>query len=94
MNIKIHGIKPDDVKDKDAFPIIWEQIKNDFSSTLILAHYATFDIGVLKSVLATYQLNAPAFNYDYTWHLAKKAYPELHNHKLNTVSNLMLFQFT
>ena len=24
FNIKIHGIKPDDVKDKDSFPIVWE----------------------------------------------------------------------
>ena len=89
FNIKIHSIKPEDVKDKDPFPIVWEQIKQDFNNALILAHYATFDIGVLKSILATYQMDAPTFNYGCTWHLSKKAYPKLHNHKLNTVSNAL-----
>lgn len=89
MNIRIHGIKPEDVEDKDPFPVVWQQIQADFEDALILAHYATFDIGVLKSILATYQLDAPTFNYGCTWHLSKKAYPRLHNHKLNTVSEAL-----
>lgn len=63
-NIEIHGIRPNDVKDKPKFPEIWEEISQYFYNTnYVIAHNATFDISVLKVCLEDYGLEIPDFKY-------------------------------
>ncbi|MFT8322656.1 MAG: exonuclease domain-containing protein [Bacillus sp. (in: firmicutes)] len=59
----VHGIKQEDVIGKKNFEEVWEQIKEDFSSSLIVAHNAQFDMSVLYCSLKTYGIKAPNFEY-------------------------------
>ena len=62
-NIEIHGITPDDVRDKPKFNDVWKKICYLFDENLIIAHNAQFDISVLKCLQIEYDLNINDFNY-------------------------------
>lgn len=59
MNSCIHGITSLDTKDKPTFPTIWNEIKSDFKSSILVAHNATFDMSALLDTLEFYRINAP-----------------------------------
>jgi len=50
-NISVHGIKPEDVVNEFEFYRYWNSIKEMFTNTVLVAHNAEFDIGVLKALL-------------------------------------------
>jgi len=62
-NIEIHGITPNDVKDKPKFNGIWKEISYLFNDNLIIAHNAQFDISVLKCLQIEYGLEINNFKY-------------------------------
>lgn len=63
-NVSIHHIVPDDTKNADTFPAVWEKIKHYFDGTYyIVAHNAIFDMSVLKASLNYYNLDIPDFEY-------------------------------
>lgn len=66
----IHGIDSLKTKDKPLFPEIWEYIKNEFISSLLVAHNVSFDINILNSSLAYYNLPRPQFNFECTFQLS------------------------
>ena len=92
-NTQIHGITATDVKNMPTFPSIWTEIKGYLNNNIVLAHNASFDMSVLKSVLNTYNLEKPNFKYYCTVSLAKKVWPELENHKLNTLASYFNINF-
>ena len=53
---------------------------------IVIAHNASFDMDVLKQTLTHFGLACPEFDYLCTCHLAKRIWPELPNHQLNTVA--------
>ncbi len=63
----IHGIDSLRTKGEPLFPEIWDMIKNDFTSTLLVAHNASFDISVLNSTIDHYNLPRPTFSCDCTF---------------------------
>jgi DNA polymerase-3 subunit epsilon len=63
INISIHGVTPDDVKNSPRFPEVWEQIKSYFTGNIIVAHNASFDMSVLKCSLLEYDIELPNFTY-------------------------------
>ncbi|UQS81652.1 3'-5' exonuclease [Bombilactobacillus folatiphilus] len=86
-NISIHHIRPQDVATAPTFDQIWPHIQSLFDTRhLITAHNASFDTRVLRSTLAKYQIAAPTYNVIDTLQTSRKFYPQLPNHKLNTVS--------
>lgn len=85
-NIQIHGIHPRDVATAPKFPAVWEQIQQYYNeNSLIVAHNAPFDNGVLKGTLAYYGLEQPPFLSLCTARSSRKLYPEFPNHRLNTM---------
>lgn len=58
-----------------------------------MAHNAKFDMSVLRSCLARYGLQAPAFSYCDTVAIARRAWPNLANHKLGTVGAYLNLHF-
>lgn len=89
-NIKIHGIKPDDVLDAPKFPEVWQNIQDYFDNEhLIVAHNAAFDNSVLKNCLAHYNLDLPHYLSLCTLRTSRKLLPNLENHRLNTVSSAL-----
>lgn len=63
INVNIHGISSDAVKDAPFFPEIWYQIKNYFDDNIIIAHNASFDMAVLKKCMFVYNIPYPDFKY-------------------------------
>ena len=87
FNIRLTGITPEMVKDAPAFPALWAQIQPLFDSGTLVAHYAPFDMGVLKSCLDAYGIPwKPYANVACTCVMGRASYPSLQNHKLNTLS--------
>lgn len=72
FNIKLMGITPNMVSDAPTFDVLWPELKGHFEDSIIVAHNATFDLGVLTMTLAHYGLEIPNFNYICTVVLAKK----------------------
>lgn len=77
-NIEIHGISPDDVRDKPKFPKVWKEISQYFDNTnYVVAHNARFDMSVLKICLKDYNLNIPDFKYVCSMVISGKAVRKL-----------------
>jgi DNA polymerase-3 subunit epsilon len=80
---EIHGITVDDVEDAPTFEELWETGILPFIGDLPLAaHNASFDMGVLQTVLEWYELPVPALNYFCTLILSRNVWPRLKSHSL------------
>ncbi len=92
--IDIHGIRPEEVEHKPTFDELWPAIYNDhLKGKIVIAHNAPFDIGVLRGSLTHYNLDWPSFQYACTVRIARKVWPNLYNHKLNTVGKFLGITF-
>ena len=85
FNIGIHGISPKDVEDAPTFAEIWQELKEHLAGKIVVAHNASFDMGVLKASLLANHLQAPLFRTCCTVRISRKVWPDLVDHKLNTV---------
>ena len=86
FNIRLTGITPEMVEDQPTFPQLWEKIAPVMSSGLLIAHNAPFDMGVLAKCLSAYQIEWQPFTYyACTCAMGRACYPDLGNHKLDTL---------
>lgn len=86
FNIQLTGITPKMVADQPTFPQLWEKIAEVMGSGLLIAHSAPFDMGVLSQCLSAYQIEWQPFTYyACTCVMGRACYPDLENHKLNTL---------
>ena len=90
---KVNGISPADVAEEPAFPLLFEEIRKRLEGQVVFAHNARFDMGVLASSIATYGLPDLHFCYGDTVPLSVKLWPDMENHKLNTVAEALGFDF-
>ena len=90
---KVNGISPADVAEAPAFPLLFEEIRERLEGQVVFAHNARFDMGVLASSIATYGLPDLHFCYGDTVPLSVKLWPDMENHKLNTVAEALGFAF-
>jgi DNA polymerase-3 subunit epsilon len=74
-NIRVHGILPSNVVDEPDFAGVMAPYLGDLSRGLILAHNASFDIGVLRAGLARAGLPVPALAYLCTVQIARRVFP-------------------
>ncbi len=88
-NIKIHGIRRSMLKNEPTFDQVWEQIRDEIEGSVIVCHNAVFDTEVLCRCLEYYHLPLPHCRYICTVKVSQKVWPELENHKLNTVSETL-----
>ena len=89
-NIQIHHITENDIQNMPNFSEFWPTIAPIFSEKhLLVAHNLTFDVSVLKNTLAKYNLAMPHFLAIDTLQTSRHFYPDLPNHKLNTVSDYL-----
>ncbi|MCT4795662.1 3'-5' exonuclease [Exiguobacterium alkaliphilum] len=90
-NIRVHGIRPSDVWDAPTLPKVLELLYPTLQKVdLVMAHNASFDMGALKKAIAKYDLYTfPSIEYGCTVKLSRKLYPQLPNHKLNTMAEYL-----
>ena len=84
--IEYHGLTHLDVLGAPEFPVIAPEFLARLNrSDLVIAHKASFDIEHLRETLNYFGLTCPAFDYLCTCNLARRVWPELPNHQLNTL---------
>jgi len=85
-NTYIHGITKEDVKDKPQFNELWGEFKPFLEGKTVIAHNASFDMGVLRHLLDESGIPYPEVHYFCTRVLAKKVWPTLNSYRLNMIS--------
>ena len=73
-NIAVHGILPSDVEDAPTFPMVWPRIAAYFQDSVIVAHNAAFDLGVLSGTLERYGIPVPELRYACTVQMARRRF--------------------
>lgn len=90
FNIRLTGITPYFVEDAPTFGQLWQLIEPLLSSGILLAHNAPFDLGVLARCLRAYGIPwKQRVRYADTVRMARARWPQLMNHRLNTVSDYL-----
>lgn len=74
-NIAVHGIRPEHVADQPNFAQVWRQCKPWLDGRTLLAHNARFDLGVLTSTLATFDIAIPRIDFSCTRLIAQRCWP-------------------
>ena len=83
FNIKLTGIDEYTVADAPAFPELWAKIEPLFSSGILVAHNASFDMNVLKKCLHDYGIRwKDSADYCCTVQMGRRLLPGI-SHKLN-----------
>ena len=93
FNVMIHGIRPDMVRNAPEWSDVWPRIAGRFAGNVVAAHNAAFDIGAFRRVMELYELPLPEFPYFCTCKLARRLWPGLENHRLNTLCDYLGFRF-
>ncbi len=73
-NIRVHGITPTDVEGAPTFPEVWPRIAEYFRDSIVVAHNAAFDLGVLTAALERYGIPAPELTYACTVQMARRRF--------------------
>lgn len=93
FNVDVHGILPDDVKDAPTFDEIWYEVEEMMYGTLMIAHNAGFDAGVLRGCLNHYGMFTPKLNYLCSIQLAKKSWNYLPRYGLKHLAEYHQLSF-
>ena len=82
FNTRLTGISEETVMGAPTFPELWARIKPLFSSGLLVAHNAVFDMGVLKKCLRDYGIDwRPYVRYICMVQMGRRLLPGI-SHKL------------
>jgi DNA polymerase III subunit epsilon len=82
INVRIHGITEDDVRNAPEFIDLWPSLNRLIEGSVIVAHNAAFDLSALRSVLDEYGLPYPQASYLCSLIIARKLWPEYSSHRL------------
>jgi DNA polymerase-3 subunit epsilon len=85
-NIAITGIRPEDVVDAPYFPEVWEVLAPVLRGRTVVAHVATFDIGVMRQAVARYALPGIDMSATCSWRLARRTWPTFPSFGLSYLS--------
>lgn len=87
MNIAVHGIRPSDTERAPAFCDVWDEALQVIGDRPLVAHNASFDVGVVRRCCELYELPLPTSSYHCTVQLARRTWPELGSYRLPIVAN-------
>ncbi len=89
----IHGLYPEDVAEASEFPEIWEELRPHLEGALVLAHNASFDLGVLRESIALYGLETPAMRCMCTLVASRRVWTDMASFRLPLVAERVGFTF-
>jgi DNA polymerase-3 subunit epsilon len=84
-NTMIHGLGPEDTALAPDFREVWFEVQPLLAQGPLLAHSASFDVRVLRALIVSHELPTLAYDYVCTVSMARKAFPGLHRHTLDTM---------
>ena len=93
MNIQIHGIRPDQVRDEPVFGDLWDEMSERFGDDCLVAHNASFDMGVMLACLRKSRRSIPDLHYTCTRSIARSAWPQRQRYGLKPLSGGWGFNF-
>lgn len=73
-NVQIHGISPEMVAEQPRFGDLFPEIGAFIGDDVLVAHNATFDMGVIRSGQEVSGIAGPAYNYSCTVVLSRRNY--------------------
>lgn len=79
---EIHGLTHLDTDQADPFPVVWQKIAPVLMGLPLVAHNSPFDESCLRSVFECYGI----YEFFCTCRQSRKAFPELPDHRLDTVA--------
>lgn len=79
----VHHLKREDCNASPEFDVLWPTINDFIGGDLVVAHFAQFDMGVLRRALEVYGLSSDPITYVCTCNLARKIWPGLSSYKLS-----------
>ena len=88
-NVRVNHIKESMVVDAPTFDLVWREITDQVDGSMLVCHNAMFDTAVLCACLAHYHIPVPDCRYVCTVKVAQRVWPELANHKLDTVAGAL-----
>lgn len=91
--VRVNHIVPEMVEHEPEFPAFYEDVAARLEGAVVFAHNAGFDMSVLSAMLERYALPKPHFRYGCTVKLSRALWPNMTNHKLNTVAGNLGFDF-
>jgi len=83
-----HGISSEMLKEELSFGDLWSTLKPFLDDTLLVAHNAPFDMGVLRASLKWYDLALPHSDYLCSVSLSRRAWKGLSSYRLNDLCQL------
>ena len=84
-NIRVHGITPAMVQDAPAYSEVINQMLEFIDQDLLVAHNASFDMGVLAASAKAINKELPKLHYGCSLKIARKTY-NLESYRLNAVA--------
>jgi DNA polymerase-3 subunit epsilon len=78
-NVRIHGIRAEDVAGRPRFGELFPEIGAFIGNDILAAHNAAFDLGVIRSGLEVSGLPGPAYDYVCTVMLSRRCYSLVSN---------------
>ena len=73
--IAVHGILPEQVRDQPEWDSIWPHVLEKIEGRIVVAHNAGFDLRVLNTTTASYDLASPELEYSCTRLIARRTWP-------------------
>lgn len=86
FNIAVHHITPAMVREAPEWGELWPELAPRLEGATLLAHNAAFDLGVLRRGLELYGFDYPTLDFFCTCKSARRVWPELPDHRLDTVA--------
>lgn len=83
---RIHGMTAEDTDQAAEFPEVWSGIAPLVAGLPMVAHNSPFDEGCLRAVFGLYEMSYPGYRFHCTCRAARRAFPQLPDHKLGTVA--------
>ncbi|SFB21489.1 DNA polymerase-3 subunit epsilon [Lentibacillus halodurans] len=87
FNTRVHGITAEDASDAPTFAQLWLTLDSYLSNHMVVAHNASFDMSVIRHTLDYFNFTYPEMDYLCTANISRCVWPDLTNHKLNTVAS-------
>ncbi len=84
-NIRVHGIYPKDVETAPTWPEVLEQMLAFIDGDVLIAHNASFDMGVLRKATEAVGGTLPELHYACSLLISRKTY-HLDSYRLNQVA--------
>ena len=91
---RVHGLTRADTEEAPVFPYVWERILPLIEGLPLVAHNKAFDEHCLKAVFKVYQMDYPDYVFYDTLRAARRCFPYLANHQLQTVAAECGYQLT